>query len=695
MSEHMRRRTDGRHIDQGSMAGFNGLTFGSTGGSELGNSAVVALHLGYDDSADPATSSYDGRAGSQLAALQREVALLRRQNRALVAANDSRQQAAVSVLAELMRDQQQCESPAEDKQNARQQLTRLVLALLDADGQQTPLLSADDPGPGEPEVPAVSPVVSSAKTRIAADEPCDDWDPLALAEVSSRGHIAPAQAATDKYATESLRAIGTRPAQYHQASLGDDHRPDEKFGPLAQSLVSADESGFEVDPESRFVLYSSSAGVFQARTLDGLRSGHMLLADIVEASARGVSLEQLEAERQGDAPHAGRGGCFWLDCTDATPAEMASLARVFGIHPLTVEDIASDEDPRDKCESFAGYHLLIYRAIADDAAHSVYEFNRGADGLATAAFAVVLKPQCVLTFHRARLAHTADVVNRLCAQPPAAVTAAYIAYAIVDDITDALIPEMRAIELEVDAVDELVLILSTNEQADMLRRIGAARRTILTLWRLLQGKPDVIRAFSKIMERQAALAGDDLACLRGLDPMEEPARASSSAAPSLAGPRRREQPLWQSRFNGREKSLAPQSARPSTVDLVAAGRDAESQVSADEVAHYLSDVYDHIAALLASSSHCDMVLSRAHSNYLARISLELGESTVETNLFASRWTVIGAILVPLNVVTGLWGMNVKVPGGDRQDLRDFFLILSGCLTFVIAVIVWARYKKIF
>ncbi|KAJ2475808.1 CorA metal ion transporter, partial [Coemansia sp. RSA 2052] len=133
-----------------------------------------------------------------------------------------------------------------------------------------------------------------------------------------------------------------------------------------------------------------------------------------------------------------------------------------------------------------------------------------------------------------------------------------------------------------------------------------------------------------------------------------------------------------------------------TVDLpllataaAGSGRDAEAPVSADEVAHYLSDVYDHIVALLASSSHCDMVLSRAHSNYLARISLELGESTVETNLFASRWTVIGAILVPLNVVTGLWGMNVKVPGGEREDLRNFFLILSGCMAFVIAVIVWA------
>ncbi|KAJ2883678.1 hypothetical protein H4R27_002615, partial [Coemansia aciculifera] len=96
MSGHMRRRTGGRHIE-----GFNGLTFGSGGGSELGSSAV-GMHLGYDDSADLAAGSQDGRTGSQLTALQREVTMLRRQNRALAAANDARQQAAISVLTELM-----------------------------------------------------------------------------------------------------------------------------------------------------------------------------------------------------------------------------------------------------------------------------------------------------------------------------------------------------------------------------------------------------------------------------------------------------------------------------------------------------------------------------------------------------------------------------------------------------------------
>ncbi|KAJ2550764.1 hypothetical protein GGH95_006027, partial [Coemansia sp. RSA 1836] len=91
---HLRRRAGWQHAD--SMAGFNGLTFGAGGGGgggggELGG--IVAHHLGYDDSAE------------HLAALQREVGQLRRQNRALAAANDARQQAAVGVLADLMREQ--------------------------------------------------------------------------------------------------------------------------------------------------------------------------------------------------------------------------------------------------------------------------------------------------------------------------------------------------------------------------------------------------------------------------------------------------------------------------------------------------------------------------------------------------------------------------------------------------------------
>ncbi|KAJ2717522.1 CorA metal ion transporter, partial [Coemansia sp. Benny D115] len=254
----------------------------------------------------------------------------------------------------------------------------------------------------------------------------------------------------------------------------------------------------------------------------------------------------------------------------------------------------------------------------------------------------------------------------------------------------------------------------------MLKRIGAARRKILTVWRLLQGKPEVIRAFSKLMERHAlvqeavrAEAEDAEYMRRVMDSAtghtdQGPAGSSSLAAAAsseggrlhasasslaLASPqttlrrstqsstainmmaggtggavRRKDVPLWPAYITAGMATSKDHprlsSTRPSTADLsnqgvfALRGNEPELPVTAGEVARYLSDVYDHLVSLVGSSSHCDMVLSRAHSNYLARISLELGESTVETNLFASRWTVIGAILVPLNVVTGLWGMNV-------------------------------------
>ncbi|KAJ2519508.1 CorA metal ion transporter [Coemansia sp. RSA 1939] len=672
-----------------------------------------------------------------------------------------------------------------------------------------------------------------------------------------------------------------------------------EFGPLATSLMNQ-EMQFVKRPDTRFILYSASAGIFESHSLDGLRSGDMSLADIIEASTKCMTLDGLRKERLSGFEPAGTaidksaslsqqqkqqqhqnlqqsaqttaaaavgvtddsasckstacegetelfirpqrkpeprkqstppamqpaqrqpsaaaprtsapatstgGGCFWLDVTNPTNEEMASLARTFGIHPLTVEDIMADEDGRDKFETFSGYNFMVYRTIDyNEDAKSNYEFNRGTEGIATASFSVILKHSCVLTFHQAaELEHIGNVINRLqdlsplptlagdtasgadeygaaIALPPI-VTPAYIAYALTDDITDTIAPEMRAIELEVDAVDELVLILSTDEQSDMLRRIGATRRKILTVWRLLQGKPEVIRAFSKLMERQALadeimrtdmedaeytrkviadsataanadMRGPPPATVtttattvgRGLPPNlpvgfgvsasqtqlqlrrnHHSSAAVSQLVASTSGRRRDTQPQpqqqqpqqqqqqqqtpWPTYITGGSMPikdripLAPSSTRPSTVDLVnfsasmgpgaVTSQMSGGTVTSDEVARYLSDVYDHLVSLIGSSSHCDMVLSRAHSNYLARLSLELGESTVETNVFASRWTVIGAILVPLNVVTGLWGMNVHVPGQDSGSLREFFLILGGCMAFVVAVITWAKFKKIF
>ena len=63
-------------------------------------------------------------------------------------------------------------------------------------------------------------------------------------------------------------------------------------------------------------------------------------------------------------------------------------------------------------------------------------------------------------------------------------------------------------------------------------------------------------------------------------------------------------------------------------------------------------------------NHYEKILSRSHSNYLAQISIEMTDANNQINDVLSKLTALGTVLIPMNLVTGLWGMNVHVPGQD-------------------------------
>jgi magnesium transporter len=77
------------------------------------------------------------------------------------------------------------------------------------------------------------------------------------------------------------------------------------------------------------------------------------------------------------------------------------------------------------------------------------------------------------------------------------VTSDWISYALIDDITDAFGPLIQSIEYEVDTIDELVLIIKSAEQSDMLRRIGTCRKKVMGLLRLMGNKADVVKGLAK------------------------------------------------------------------------------------------------------------------------------------------------------------------------------------------------------
>lgn len=66
------------------------------------------------------------------------------------------------------------------------------------------------------------------------------------------------------------------------------------------------------------------------------------------------------------------------------------------------------------------------------------------------------------------------------------------------------------------------------------------------------------------------------------------------------------------------------------------------------------------------------LLSRAHSNYLAQINILMNERQERTADVLGKLTVLGTIVLPLNIIGSLWGMNVKVPGQDIDNLDWFW-----------------------
>ncbi|KAH8434253.1 magnesium transporter CorA family protein [Aspergillus melleus] len=108
---------------------------------------------------------------------------------------------------------------------------------------------------------------------------------------------------------------------------------------------------------------------------------------------------------------------------------------------------------------------------------------------------------------------------------------------------------------------------------------------------------------------------------------------------------------------------------------------------------YLGDVQDHLVTTLQSLSHFDEIVSRSQSNCLAQLSANNLRLSLNINSVLSKVTVLATIFVPMHVVTGLFGMNVEVPGQEVHGLGWFFGIVGGFVAFMVisCVVAW-RYK---
>jgi magnesium transporter len=296
------------------------------------------------------------------------------------------------------------------------------------------------------------------------------------------------------------------------------------------------------------------------------------------------------------------GGVWWLDMVNPTEEEVFAIAKAFGVHPLTREDICLQE-PREKVELFHQYYFVSFR--------SFFQADKDSeDYLEPVNFYAVVFKEGLLTFTFTESPHTLNVRKRISRlRDYINLNADWICYALIDDIVDSFAPVIRGIEDEADAIEDQVFTARIEDSRAILRSVGDCRKRVMQLLRLLGGKADVIKGFAK--------------------------RCNESY------------------------SVAPRG----------------------DVGMYLSDIQDHVVTMMSNLAHFEKMLSRAHSNYLAQISVDQVIQGNASNETLQKVTVIATILVPLNLICGLFGMNVRVPGQDGS-IAWFFGILGTICLFV-------------
>lgn len=173
-------------------------------------------------------------------------------------------------------------------------------------------------------------------------------------------------------------------------------------------------------------------------------------------------------------------------------------------------------------------------------------------------------------------------------------------------------------------------IVAWKRKGDMLRRIGECRKRVMSVMRLLGSKADVIKGFSK-------------------------------------------------RFN--ENEPVSQMDTPAHMTRLALRQ---------EILMYLGDIQDHIVTMVQSLNHYEKLLARSHSNYLAQINIDMTKVNNDMNDVLGKITILGTIVLPINVVTGLWGMNCIVPGQDHEGLVWFAGIVVGIALFSFISYIYAK-----
>jgi magnesium transporter len=208
--------------------------------------------------------------------------------------------------------------------------------------------------------------------------------------------------------------------------------------------------------------------------------------------SRDLSLKELSAcVREGRGP-------LWVDIDTSVRQQLALLEKVFGFHPLAIEDVMNPNS-RAKVEAYDGYLFVVLRAVRlDDQTEDPYDIE-------TENIHFFISQNVLVTAHNgpSRLVDSvADLTVRstdLIGRGPGR-----LAHLVMDAAVDSFFPVLDRIDEFIDSLEERVF-QSFKEEA--LRDIFAVKRMVLSLRRYLAPEREI---FNVLTNRPSPFLAPDI-----------------------------------------------------------------------------------------------------------------------------------------------------------------------------------------
>jgi magnesium transporter len=188
--------------------------------------------------------------------------------------------------------------------------------------------------------------------------------------------------------------------------------------------------------------------------------------------------------------HLARDQFFWLDLVAPSSEEVEKLRKLFGFHPLALED-ALHFGQRPKLDRYEDYVFVVFYGARDpgetEALREVQMFVSG---------------KYLVSVHQDELPALVEQVSRL--DGAVLHSEQFLLYRVFDALTDSFFPLLAQMDDEIDALEAAVLAEPTDEQ---LQRLFAMKRALVAMRKVVTPQRDL---FARSIDQLAELPGLEL-----------------------------------------------------------------------------------------------------------------------------------------------------------------------------------------